>query len=143
VDYATFDGSATNGVDYIGVTNMLAIAPGEKSKLLSIQVLNNSLKQATRYFTLSLSNPTGGALLILAKASVSILANDPGVGFSQTRYTNALGSDAKSITVTVSRGNDWSLGRITVDYATSDLTALAGQDYQSQSGTLDFRRTKR
>ena len=38
----------------------------------------------------------------------------------------------------VLRGNDMALGPITVDYATSDLTAKAGQDYQAVSGTLAF-----
>ena len=31
------------------------------------------------------------------------------------------------------------LGPITVDYATSNLTAAAGQDYQAISGTLAFQ----
>ena len=37
------------------------------------------------------------------------------------------------------RGNDGALGPITVDYATSDLTATAGEDYQAVSGTLEFQ----
>ena len=41
--------------------------------------------------------------------------------------------------MTVLRGNDWALGPIRVDYATSDLTAKAGQDYQAVSGTLELK----
>ena len=59
------------------------------------------------------------------------------MGFELTRYTNAWGN--AGVTVTVLRGNDWALGPITVDYATSDLTAKAGQDYQAVSGTLEFQ----
>ncbi len=36
------------------------------------------------------------------------------------------------------RGNEWDLGHITVDDATSDLTATAGIEYQATSGTLKF-----
>lgn len=56
------------------------------------------------------------------------------MGFELKRYESAWGNG--EVTVTVLRGNDWDLGPITVDYATSDLTAQAGQDYQAVSGTL-------
>src|SRR5207247_2652358 len=40
------------------------------------------------------------------------------------------------------RGNDVALSPITADYATSDLTAKAGQDYQAVSGTLAFEQNE-
>ena len=52
--------------------------------------------------------------------------------------TNAWGQ-AADFAVTVLRGNDAALGPITVDYATSDLTATNGLDYQAVSGTLTFQ----
>jgi poly(3-hydroxybutyrate) depolymerase len=139
VNYDTFDGSATNGLDYTGSSNELSFAPGEKIKLLSVPIINNGIKQSTRSFTVTLSNPSGGSVLgSPMSTTVSILDNDPGVGFDQTLYTNAWG-DTGGITLTVVRGNDFLLGPITVDFATSDSTALAGQDYQATNGTLAFQ----
>ena len=138
VDYATSDGSATNGVDYIGITNTLAFAPGEKVKGTSVSILNNGLKQGTRSFRLALSNPSGGVVLgSPTTTTVSILDNDPGLAFERASYTNAWGQSG-DFTVTVLRGNDWFLGPITVDYTTANLTATAGEDYQAVSGTLEF-----
>src|SRR5439155_23203660 len=85
VDYTTSDGSATNGVDYIGISSTLSFAPGETVKLVSIPILNNSLKQPDRNFRLTLSNPTGGAAFgFPTTATITILDNDPGVGFERT-----------------------------------------------------------
>ena len=69
--------------------------------------------------------------------TVYIRDNDPGVGFELSLYTNAWGQ-AGDFAVTVLRGNDGALGPFTVDYATGDGTATAGQDYQAVSGTLTF-----
>jgi polyhydroxybutyrate depolymerase len=69
---------------------------------------------------------------------VAILDNDPGIGFERGQYTNAWGNPGE-IALTVLRGNDLALGPITVDYATSDLTARAGVDYQGGSGIVQFQ----
>lgn len=137
VDLSTTDVSAIMGSDYVGFTNILTFAPGERVKEVGVQIINNGIKQATRKFRLNLSRPGGDSVLgHPTSTTVSILDNDPGVGFERTGYTNAWGKEGA--TVTVSRGNDRVLVPITVDYATSDLTALAGQDYQAVSGTLTF-----
>ena len=138
VDLATVDGSATNGLDYVGFTKTLTFAPGERVRQVAVPILNNGIKQATRKFRLTLTQPTGGAVLgSLNNSTVSILDNDPGVGFEQTGYTNAWGKEG--VTMTVLRGNDVNLGPMTVDYATSNLSAQAGLDYQATSGTLAFQ----
>ena len=139
VNYATANSTAISGVDYLGITNTLTFAPGEKIKQVAIPIFNNGVKQAIRSFRLALSNPTGGAVLGSPTIStISILDNDPGVGFEQTRYTNSWGN-AGGITVIVLRGNDSALGPITVDYTTANSSAVAGQDYQTISGTLQFQ----
>ena len=49
----------------------------------------------------------------------------------------SVNEDAGTVTLTVNRtgGND---GEVTVDFVTSDGTAVAGQDYVTQNGTLTF-----
>jgi poly(3-hydroxybutyrate) depolymerase len=139
VGLATANGTALSGQDYVGLTNTLTFAPGEKVKVVPVPILNDGVKENTEYFRLTLSNPTGGAVLgSPPTTSVYIRDNDPGVSFEFTGYTNAWGQGAE-FAVTVLRGNDGALGLITVDYATSNLTATAGEDYQAVSGTLTFQ----
>src|SRR5205807_1789348 len=142
VDFATADVTATNGLDYTGVTNTLSFAPGERFGLITVPILNDAIKEPTKNFRVTLSNPTGGAALgSRTTATVSIVDNDPGVGFELGSYS--VWENAGTIAVTVLRGNDVALGPITVDYATSNLTATAGQVYQAVSGTLEVHQNEK
>jgi polyhydroxybutyrate depolymerase len=137
VDVATANISAIAGQDYTAVTNTLSLAPGERLKFIEVPILNDGLKESAETFRIPLSNPTGGAVLGLTRTvTVTILDNDPGVGFE--RSTTSVWENLPGLTLKVIRGNDGWLGPFTVDYQTVDSTALAGVDYQAASGTLSF-----
>lgn len=136
VDYATSDVTALSGSDYMGTTNTLSFAPGEKTARVCIPIRNDGIAEATKTFRVTLSNPSGGILGTRAVTTITIQDNDPGVGFESA--SSSVWEGAGEVNVIVLRGNDWELGPITVDYATSDLTATAGADYQACSGTLEF-----
>ncbi|MBM3882429.1 MAG: hypothetical protein FJ387_22350 [Verrucomicrobia bacterium] len=138
VNLISTDNSAIGGLDYTGLTDTLTFGPGERRKEVPIPILNDGVKENLESFKLTLSNPSGAAALgSPTTATVYIRDNDPGVGFEFTGYTNAWGQGV-DLAVNVVRGNDDALGPITVDYATSDMTAKAGTDYQAVSGTLTF-----
>jgi hypothetical protein len=138
VDFATTDVTATNGRDYTALSGTLAFGPGETSKLIAVPILNDGLKGSTKTLRVTLSNPTGGtALGSLATTTVTVLDNDPGVGFELANYP--VWAQARNITLTVVRGNDGGLQPFSVDYASADGTALAGREYQPVSGTLTFQ----
>jgi polyhydroxybutyrate depolymerase len=137
VDFFTLDQTATNGFDYVGVTNTLAFAPGEMRKTVAVPILNNGTKEPNRTFRVRLAKSSGGAILGSPTAlTVTIVDNDPQLGFERTSYTSPWG--ASEIALPVLRGNDAKLDRVTVDYTTSDISARAGTDYQADSGTLEF-----
>jgi poly(3-hydroxybutyrate) depolymerase len=138
VDYATTDVTAASGLDYTGSTNTLSFAPGEKVKMLRVPILNDGINEPTETFRVTLSNPTGGAVLgSRTTTTVSIRDNNPGVGFEPT--SQSVSEKAGVAVLTVLRGDDVALGLITVDFATADVTATGGQDYQGVSGTLTFQ----
>jgi poly(3-hydroxybutyrate) depolymerase len=138
VDYATSDETATSGLDYLGTTNALVFTPGEKVKVVLVPILNDGIKESTETFRAVLNNPTGGAVLGSLQATlVSILDNDPGVGFERSAYSVC--EKAGALTLIVLRGNDTALDPFSVDYAASDVTAIAGQDYEAIAGTMQFQ----
>ena len=137
VDYATSDVTATAGADYQETSGPIYFAAGEKVKLFTVPIVNDSAKEANKTFRLTLGNPTGGgALGSLKTATVTIVDNDPGVQFESNQYL--IQENDGALTVKVFRGNDVDLASFTADYATTNLTAKAGQDYVERSGTLAF-----
>ena len=127
VDHATADLSATNGVDYNATSGTLSFAPGEKLKVVRVPILNlnDGVKEAAESFHLTLSNPTGGAVLgARTTTTTTIQDNDPGMSFELSNQ--AVWEKAGEVVLTVVRGNDGALGLVAVDYATSDRTAKAG-----------------
>ncbi|WP_319428522.1 Calx-beta domain-containing protein [Mycobacterium sp. RTGN5] len=59
VQYATSNGTATAGLDYLSVSGTLNFAPGETQKIITVPVKADSLAEAIESFTLLLSNPSG------------------------------------------------------------------------------------
>ena len=72
VDYATSDGTATAGDDYTATEGTLTFAAGETSKTVSVPVIDDSVEDGGETFTLTLSNPGGGATLARAAATGTI-----------------------------------------------------------------------
>ena len=144
VDYATAGGTASAGNDFTThALTTLTFEEGETSKLITVDIIGDTLYELTETFTLTLSKPTAGATLgSVATATVSILDNDaiPGI-FDFAAPSYSVNEDAGTVTVTVSRTGGFD-GATSVDYATLDGSAFAGTDYEATSGRLDFANTE-
>ncbi len=137
VDYATQNGSAAAGVDYTAQSGTLTFTPGQTTQTVSIPILNDGVAESNEAFQVLLSNLTGfhGGLGVPATSTVTILDNDTGFQFSAVHYS--VWETGGVATITVQRGDDLKRA-VTVDYATSDGSAMAGVDYTARSGTLRF-----
>jgi uncharacterized repeat protein (TIGR01451 family)/uncharacterized delta-60 repeat protein len=136
VRFGTTNGTALAGVHYVATNGSLVFADGEMSKSFTIPIINDNLVQGPRVLTVGLSSPLGGATISGTNvAPVTILDDDVGIGFSSPVY--AVGEGAGSVTLSVLRQNG-SNGVFTIDYATTNGTALAGSDYTSTTGRLTF-----
>jgi len=62
VDYATADGTATAGVDYVATGGTLTFAPGEMSKIVGVTILGDNAVEPDETFTVTLSAPQGANL---------------------------------------------------------------------------------
>ncbi|MGI9106493.1 MAG: Calx-beta domain-containing protein [Pyrinomonadaceae bacterium] len=81
------------------------------------------------------NNPQGNTSESSQCMSVSAAAAASQVQFSQPTYTVNEGNGTATITVARSGSTG---GAVSVQYATSNGTATAGQDYTAQSGTINF-----
>ena len=63
VDYATADGSAAAGTDYTAASGTLTFAVGETSKTVTVALLYDAAAESDETLTLTLSNPSGAAIL--------------------------------------------------------------------------------
>jgi hypothetical protein len=135
VAYITEDGTATAGSDYQAVSGTLTFAPGETSKTVTVPVLGDRLGEADETFSLTLGSPTN-ATVADGQGAGTILDDEPRVGVSDVSKKEGNGGTTLFVfTVTLSVAYDVP---VTVNFATADGTAAAGEDYEAASGTVTF-----
>jgi len=139
VDYKTSDESALAGVDYTTTTGTVTLTDGVISNTFTIPIISPPLGalETNKTLKLTLTNPTGGASLgNPSTAQLTIVATGPPV-IQLSAATDNVHEHVGHATITAIRFNDSSV-TVTVDYATSDGTAISGIDYFGTSGTLVF-----
>ena len=62
VRYATANGQALAGSDYIARSGLLTFSPGQTSKTVGIDVKGDTVEEPNEYFQVKLSSPTGATL---------------------------------------------------------------------------------
>ena len=136
VDYATIDGSAIAGQDYVAANGTLTWDDLDtESKTITIQTNKLSVHNNLS-FSLELINPQGGASLGEQKAvNVSIVDLPNGVINFAVSNVTVNENDTTTITVDRTDGDNFA---ISVDYATIDDSAIVGQDYVAANGTLTW-----
>ncbi len=142
VDFATIDGSAGAGTDYVARTGRLAFAPGETSQLLGIEVLSDHFDEPDETFAIDLSLPRN-ATLADGQGLGTILDDDVSVSMTVTGVTVTEGDPLPAGSGTVDAVFEIALSGVSnrtvrVDYVTQDDTAEVGSDYQEAFGYLEL-----
>ena len=136
VQYATSDILATAPSDYTSTSGILTFNDGETSKQITIPIVDDSTPEGSETFKISLTNPSGGAVLgNFASATLSVQDNElPTLSISDVSQAEGNnGTTAFTFTVTSSNSIN---NNVNVNYATTDGSATAGSDYQTTSGLL-------
>jgi len=138
VDYATADNTAHTPGDYVAIpTTTLTFAPLETSQQVTVLVNGDTLDEAEETFFVNLSNPVN-ATIGDGQGIGTITDDDPQPSLSIDDVTVTEG-DSGTVDATFTVSLNTASGRtVLVDYATADITATAGSDYQPSSGTLTF-----
>jgi Calx-beta domain len=137
VGYATADGTATAPADYTLATGTLTFNPGVLTRTFTVAVAGDTRDEFDETFASNLSAPVN-ATIADAQGVATILDNDPIPTLSINNVTVTevnTGSVTATFTATLSAASGKT---VTVDYATSDVTAAAPADYTAASGTLTF-----
>ncbi|GGD95122.1 Calx-beta domain-containing protein [Paenibacillus nasutitermitis] len=143
VDYAAMGngsgaGFAEEETDFEPVSGTLVFAPGEMVKKVTIPLVDDNQDEPTESFGLKISNPSAGARIYNNFVALQILDDDVvPAGKFQLPATQLVDESAGTLNIDISR-TDGSEGTVTVDYMTSDRTAIAGKDYKAANGTLIF-----
>ena len=135
VDYATADGTATAGVDYTAASGTVTLAAGETSATVQVSVTGDVLDEADETLTLNLANAQN-ATLGDATGTGTITDDDATPTLSITDASVVEGDAGTGLLNFAVQLSAASGQTISVDFASSDIDAAAGSDYQATTGTL-------
>jgi hypothetical protein len=138
VNYATADGTATTGTDFTAVTGALTFAPGETSKTITVPVTGDTTAESDETLLVNLTGATN-ATTADAQAQGTIEDDDtvgPTLSINDVSINETdTGTVEMTFTVTLSAAQSQD---VTVNFATSNGTAVAPGDYTANNGTLTF-----
>ena len=141
VSYATANGTATAGTNYTATTGTLEWAAGDAAaKTISVPVSNGTPFSGSKTFSVTLSQASGASLGSPGSATVTVNGDATtttmaDLELSSTTYSVA--QTAGSVAVSVKRSGS-SSAAVSVAYATTNGTAVAGTNYTAASGTLQW-----
>ena len=141
LSYTTVDGSALSGEDYELSTGAIELSPLDVTATIEIAVLDDRVSEGTEVFFVSLGRVSvpDSVLLTLDRASVTIEDTDVEVGFEPVTYSVGEASGTVELRVSVLSGD--LTESVTLNYETSDGSAVAGTDYTLTTGTLTLSDT--
>ena len=139
VNYATANGSAKAGKDYLKTTGTLTFQPGQTQKKINVPIFGDTIVEKNEKFQLNLSKPKNGK--IKDKRGIATIRNDdknqPLLSIGDAQITEGdQGKKQLKFDVTL---NTKVKKRVEVNYATADMTAKKGSDYQQTKGKLIFQ----
>jgi hypothetical protein len=132
VDLRTEDGTATALADYVPLFTTVVIPAGETQATVEIELLDDDEVENTETFTVLLEDATN-AQIGKGVATVTLVDDEL---FPELIVEGAEANEADGLLpFVVTLTTAWPL-TVTVDYATSDGSAVAGEDYVRNVGML-------
>ena len=139
VDCTRTGGTATGaGTDFTFNTQTITFNPGDTSKNCQITIVQDGLIDPGETIIFGFASPSSGFGAGSITSTTVTIVDDDGAGqFQFASGTYSVSEAGGSITLYVNRING-STGIVTVNYATSDVSATSGSDYTGVSNTLTF-----
>ena len=138
VDYATSDGTAMAGEDYIAVNGTLVFEPGITVLAFAVPITDDVSYEGDETVNMSLFGEMSGTTrLMLDEAVLTIVDDDESPSLTFSRDIYRVDEDAGSVEITATFSTAVVV-TVTAEYSTSDSAAVAGQDYITTTGVLTF-----
>lgn len=142
VNYVTADGTASSATDYIAASGVLNFAAGVNTQTVSVTIRGDTGVEPNETFIVTLSNPTGGAVVTDAQGVATIVNDDSASAPSDdyadtfTDLTAPFGVATAGSTVggTIETLGDRDWFRVQLDAGHTYTFAMLGAD--SAAGTL-------
>lgn len=133
----TLAGTATPGVDYKLANGTVTFAPGQTTRTLNLNIVNDTRYEGDETIIVNLGAPTGATLGELGTHTYTILDNDPMpvVNFQAATSSVTEGNRLVNLVVLLSAPAEV---MITVDYSASGGTATANADFNLPPGSITF-----
>jgi Ca2+-binding RTX toxin-like protein len=138
VSYNNSNVTAANGSDYVAKSGTVTFAPGQTTLTIDIPLIGNTTAEQTEFFQLNLFNAVNDTLGRNV-AWATIYDNDRALpGAPVIRVSDRVVDESAGVvvfTVTLDRP---ATSNVSVNVATANGSAVAGQDYTAVSQTLVF-----
>lgn len=145
VDYLTQDTSQARGAfyataneDYSVNVGTLTFADGQKEAEIVIDTLDDSLLEEDKSFTVLLSNPTGGAIVLDPETTVKIIDNDLDTlaPYVKLASENISFQEADgTVPIHIERING-TTGVVRLNWRVQELSAKRGLDFNAKGGMV-------
>ncbi|MBA2359661.1 MAG: hypothetical protein H0V79_01775 [Actinobacteria bacterium] len=133
VKWATSDGTATAGSDYVAAGGTLSFAPGETTQSVSVMLLADDGGESNETFFVNLAGEMGAAVADRQGMGTIVDRNAP----PSLSISDTLARESEGATFTVELMGA-ALRPVSVTFSTSDGTAREGIDYLGRRATLTF-----
>ena len=138
VTYATADGTAKAGEDYVAASGSLTFRSGETEKAVEVATIQDELDEEDETFTLALGAATNAKVRPGRRSSSATIRDDDERPRLRVSPVSLSADEGESLAFSVELLAATSR-EVTVTYSTADGTAKAGEDYVAASGSLTFR----
>ncbi len=144
VEFDTQPGTALAGADYVATSGTLTFALEITTAFITVAVIGDLADEDDETFSVRLFNSTNASNALSEATAViatgTIVDDDPAPAIALSPVTASItegnaGTTNQIFTVTLSQASGKT---VMVQFATADVTALAGSDYTAASGTLTF-----
>jgi YD repeat-containing protein len=136
VSYSTASGTAVSGTDFTPASGSFNFLWWETQKTVAVPTIAPTSAQPLKAFTMSLSNPTGGATLGTPSTATQTVRGDGCIGVSFS-ISSSTAFEGNPLNFAVTKSGSTS-SNCSAHYATTAWTATAPYNYGAASGTLTF-----
>jgi hypothetical protein len=137
VNYATADGSATGGSDYVASSGTAVFGACQGAAVVTVPVIGDLVDEPNETFLVNLSSPSGG-VIVDGQGQGTITDDDPTPEVIVEDCAVGEGNSSSRPCPFGLRLSNPSASTVTLNYATANGSALSGSDYTTASGGVSF-----